>query len=528
MSGVSLSQLLKLAEIPCIQAGLSVDPVISSISTDSRKVTPNSLFVIIKGSKSNGSEFIEEAIARGAVALLGEELGINQPDSMFPKIAVSDAREALARIANAFYGKPFDRTLNIGVTGTNGKTSTTWIIAEALGRLNFTTAHLGTLGKRIIFHGSEELFPSDHTTPDALETYSFQQQAIGKGVSAAVLEVSSHALSQHRTTGIPWDAAVFTNLTRDHLDYYGTIESYGLAKEQLFTRDLKGSSRKDRVAIINIDDSFGENLYRKLVSERGLSGVFSYSRANPTADCYVRGHSGDLFQTKIEVSLKVHGKIEEISFCTKLIGDYNVTNICGALLTLSALIPSLTVGGNDVKLSDILSTLAEIPVVPGRLELVANTKPGIFIDYAHTPDALTRAQASLRELTKGRLITVFGCGGDRDKGKRPMMAKAVSEGSDIGIVTSDNPRGERPESIIEDITKGFAPAGSSNGFQSLVIVDREEAIRHAVGIAQKEDAILIAGKGHEDYQEIGGIKHSFLDREVCERVLREIRERVPI
>ena len=249
--------------------------------------------------------------------------------------------------------------------------------------------------------------------------------------------------------------------------------------------------------------------------------MFSYSRMNPAADCYVRRHSGDLFHTRIEVALKHQGKMEEIAFLTRLIGDYNVTNICAALLTLSALTPTLTVSGKRIELSDILPTLAEIPVVPGRLELVADTKPGIFIDYAHTPDALTRAQASLRELTKGRLITVFGCGGERDKGKRPMMARAVSEASDIGIVTSDNPRGERPESIIEDILGGFTPASLKAGFQSLVIVDREEAIRHAVGIAQKDDAILIAGKGHEDYQEIAGVKHNFLDREVCERVLRE-------
>ena len=521
MSGVSLSQLLRLAEIPFIQSDLAVDPVISSLATDSRKVEPNSLFVSVKGTKSDGSKFIEEAIARGAVALVGEgpvNYGIG---SKLPQVEVADARDALAHIANAFFGEPFNQTLNIGVTGTNGKTSTTWIIAEALRRLGLPTSHFGTLGKRIISQGSDELFPSDHTTPDALETYSFQQEAISKGVTAAVLEVSSHALSQHRTTGVPWDAVVFTNLTRDHLDYYGTIESYGLAKEQLFTRDLEASSRNRKVAIINIDDCFGEKLYQRLIAKNGLSEVFSYSRMNPAADCYVRGHSGDLFHTRIEAALKRQGKIEEIAFLTKLIGDYNVTNICAALLTLSALTPSLTVSGKRIELSDILPALAEIPVVPGRLELVANTKPGIFIDYAHTPDALTRAQASLRELTKGRLITVFGCGGERDKGKRPMMAKAVSEAADIGIVTSDNPRGERPESIIEDILRGFASASHMVGFQSLVIVDREEAIRHAVGIAQRDDAILIAGKGHEDYQEIGGVKHSFLDREVCERVLRE-------
>jgi len=492
---------------------------VTGISNDSRSVSPGGVFFAIPGTSVDASRFIDKALSRGAVAIvLGSgvlditalpALQVRATEPIF--LRVPDVRRALALAANNYYARPTEDLLNFGVTGTNGKTSTCWLLTEALACLGERCVQLGTLGARVLtpeLVGQEPQFLElNNTTPDPLTLFKFVAEAKRNAhATALAMEVSSHALVQERATGIEWNVAVFTNLTRDHLDFHGTMEAYQAAKLRLFTECLARSSRTLRAAVINADDPFAETISERC-RELTLPVVSFSTVPGSSADvCLVKAKPQP---HRTELVVKVFS--EEVCFNSRLIGDYNISNMLTALAALVAA---------DLPLDPIVAALSAVPPVPGRLELVKESPIGVFVDYAHTPDALVRAQRSLREITTGRLITVFGCGGERDRGKRPLMAKAVAEISDLGLVTSDNPRTESPESIVSEILTGLTE--HRREFHYLVEIDRRAAIARAIELAVPGDAVLVAGKGHETYQEINGVKHPFSDREIALQLLSRI------
>lgn len=456
---------------------------ISAVTADSRKVVPGSLFFALRGGKADGREFIKDATARGAIIVDHE-----------------NARRLYALAQKRFYGSRVDEFLNVAVTGTNGKTSVSWLIAEALTALGKNTVHVGTLGMRVV--GDEKsLNDPGLTTPDAGSLHKFF--ADHQKLNALSMEVSAHGISQERAAGIPWSVCIFTNLTRDHLDYYASLEEYGAEKARLFTEELASSSAQKKIAVVNVADEFGAQLAKKL---RGVSQIQTVTfSVSGSADARVLQAKKSRKGTELEV--EICGK--RFTLKSQLIGSYNVENILTAATALIAL---------GYSPEQVAQAIAKVPLVPGRLERASELEPAAFVDYAHTPDALEKAQAALRELTPGKLITVFGCGGDRDRGKRPLMGQAVSALSDLAIVTSDNPRTENPEQIINDIRPGMLG-------EYEVYIDRREAIARAVAVAGPDDAILIAGKGHEPYQEIKGVKHPFSDKIVAAEIIETKQKR---
>ena len=441
---------------------------ITGLAYDSRKVKPGSLFAALRGEKADGRAFIESAIAAGAVAVLGENI---DPDARITAVNVPDARAALAEVAAAFYQFPAQRLKMLGVTGTNGKTTTTFLIKHICEKELLRCGLLGTVRYEV----GDRILPAARTTPESLDVHELLSQMRGAGCKAAVMEVSSHALAQNRVRCIEWDCAVFTNLTQDHLDYHGTMEKYFDAKSLLFT-GLAGQKKK-ALAVINADDRYGARLIKMCgvpVLTYGL-GVRADFRASEVKIDF----SGTSYQ------LDARGR----SFLVRLplIGRFNVYN------SLAAIAAAASIG---IEVRHAVVALANAPHVPGRLEAAPVKRQfRVFIDYAHTEDALVNVMKTLRELSPRRLIVVFGCGGNRDKAKRPRMAAVVDELADWSIVTSDNPRKEDPEAIIDDIKKGY------RGHNYEVIADRREAIFKAVAMAQPRDIVLLAGKGHEASQE---------------------------
>jgi len=416
-----------------------------------------------------------------------------------PIVLVENVREVMGACAVEFYGNPTERMKVISVTGTNGKTSISWITGFALNQLGEKTGIIGTLGEGIV---GNELHVTNVTTPDSIELMKYLNEFRDSDVRAVSMESSSHSIDQDRIHGINFDVCIFTNLTRDHLDYHKTFEAYGEAKKTLFTKYLVNSSKPNKHAIINIDDPFGRVLAGEL---EGKVQVITYSvKGDSSASVRLVSAEGDALSTTFK--LQIGAAIQE--FHTQLIGRYNLENVTaavGAIYALGYLLP------------DIAEAIETVPTVPGRLQRIAKAGVSVFIDYAHTPDGLTKAVSSLRPLIKnGRIITVFGCGGDRDRGKRPLMARAVAELSDLAIVTSDNPRTEEPIKIIDEIIVGFQPFPT---FTYQVEVDRKVAIKKAIEQAKAGDIILVAGKGHEPYQEIKGIKYPFSDAAVAKQFL---------
>lgn len=465
-------KLLKVlgAEIP---ASLK-NKVFSALHYDSRKVTAGSLFIAVKGFASDGHDYLAKAMESGAAAAVVEE---RNPEIPLPQIVVKDSRKAMAVLAYHFYRESIDALLLAGITGTNGKTSTAFLLQSILNEAGKAAGLIGTIAYQV---GGKKI-PAWNTTPEAIDICTMLSEMAASGSRSAVLEVSSHALALNRADGLPFDVAVFTNLTRDHLDFHKTEEAYFEAKAHLFTL-----LKEKGAAVLNLDDAHGRRL------AESLNGNIVTYGFDSVADVRIRNWSGSI--SGLQIELKIPGG--ELRFKSSLVGAFNVFNITAAAAAGIAL-------GLDAE--SIRQGVEKLQAVPGRLQ-VYPLKHNInaVIDYAHTPDALEKALQSLREIAPGRLVVVFGAGGDRDSGKRPLMGKAAEANADVCIVTTDNPRTEDPETIIGDILQGMHAAG-----KRVVIVDRREAIAYAVQTAQAGDTILIAGKGHETYQDVNGVKYDF-------------------
>jgi UDP-N-acetylmuramoyl-L-alanyl-D-glutamate--2,6-diaminopimelate ligase len=480
------------AALPTRQVIGTLDRTVESIAYDSRRVQRNGLFVALRGEKADGHEFIDSAIEKGASVIVTER------EEQHPRVTclvVENTRAALADLSANFYGHPAWKLKLAAVTGTNGKTTTTFLIKHICEKAGLRCGLIGTVRYEI----GERVLPAIRTTPESLDLQELLAQIVNAGCRAAAMEVSSHALAQDRTRGLEWNVAVFTNLTQDHLDFHGTMESYFDSKAKLFARLGSQEKKRKPVAIVNIDDRFGEQLLKKIDQRVAVVTYGRSVRADFRASNYRVEFSGTSYQ------LDAHGKSYLVR--VPLIGGFNVANSVAALAAANAL---------GISLRDAVLSLGKSPQVPGRLELVpAKRQFQVFVDYAHTPDALRNVLNTLRELEPHRLIVVFGCGGNRDREKRPLMGEIVDRHADYAIVTSDNPRKEEPNAIIVEIEKGFR----SSHYEKMV--DRTQAIDRAIALAQPRDIVLIAGKGHENYQEFADHTVPFDDIQVARRAIED-------
>lgn len=470
--------------------GVRTTPL-SSVTSASQAVAPGTVFVAVPGVVVDGHQFVESAFKQGAVVAVATQ---SSALAGRPGIVVADTRRALSQLAALFAGHPSERMAVVGITGTNGKTTINWMIHHAWRALEIKSLRVGTLGT--CAEGIVEK-PGNLTTPDPVDLHSSFAAALAGGAAAAVIEASSHALDQLRVEDIAFDIGVFTNLTRDHLDYHQTMEKYGAAKWHLF--ELLAQSKKQmRAAVINRDDPVGPDWIARAVA-CGLHD-FSYGF---TAGATLRIERFEQSLAGSELQLEVRGN--RVMIRSHFIGRHNALNLAAAFATMLAF---------KFDPAAIAYALGNIPAVPGRLEPVLGAEFGIYVDYAHTPDALEQVLPALRPICKGKLWVVFGCGGDRDKGKRPQMALVAAKYADRVIVTTDNPRTEEPLQIVADIlSSGVAPW--------LVEVDRRRAIAAAVQQAAAGDVILIAGKGHEDYQVVGAQKFHFSDVAEARQAVRQ-------
>ncbi|NET55010.1 MAG: UDP-N-acetylmuramoyl-L-alanyl-D-glutamate--2,6-diaminopimelate ligase [Symploca sp. SIO2E6] len=489
--------LAKISNIVAIPSHPALDEEVKGLSTNSHACQPGDLFIGMQGTRVDGGEFWESAIASGAIAAIVSPQAAAKcpPQGNACVVTAENITTACAQAATGFYGYPAQQLQLVGVTGTNGKTTTTLLIEYLLSCAQppQPTALFGTLYTR--WPGFEQT--AAYTTPFAVELQQQLSAAVTAGCQLAVMEVSSHALAQSRVLGCPFEVAVFTNLTQDHLDFHRDLEDYFAAKALLFSPDyLQGR------AVINADDPYGKRLIEKLDAEQ----VWSYSVNNSAADLW----TSDLNYEPNGVSGKLHTIAGEAPFSLPLVGQFNIANM------LAAVGAALHLG---LDLDCIVAALPKFPGVPGRMERVEiqpKQEISVIVDYAHTPDSLQNMLTAARPFIKGKIICVFGCGGDRDRTKRPQMGKIAAELSDVPVVTSDNPRTEDPEKILQDILAGI-PAT----IEPIVISDRATAIRNAILQAQPGDGVLIAGKGHEDYQILGTEKIHFDDREQAREALAE-------
>ncbi len=486
-------QLKALADAISIRQIIGpLDRPVENIAYDSRRVQRNGMFVALRGEKNDGHNFIDQAIEKGATVIVTEK---EEKHSRATCLVVENSREALAGLAATFYRRPAERLKIAGITGTNGKTTTTFLIKHICEKAGLRCGLIGTVRYEI----GERVLPATRTTPESLDLQELLAQIVNAGCRAAAMEVSSHALAQNRTGDIEWDVAVFTNLTQDHLDFHRTMENYFEAKAKLFT-GLAGQQKKRKpIAIVNIDDRYGERLVGRIDKNVSVITFGMGARADFRASNYRMEFGGTSYQ------LDARGRSYLVR--VPLIGRFNVANSMAAIAAASAL---------GVNLREAILSLGKSPQVPGRLETVpAKRQFQVYVDYAHTPDALLNVMKTLRELAPRRLIVVFGCGGDRDRQKRPLMAQAVDQNADYAIVTSDNPRKEDPDAIITEVEKGFR----SDHYEK--ITDRAQAIARAVEIAQPRDIVLIAGKGHEAYQEFADHTVPFDDIQVARRAIED-------
>jgi UDP-N-acetylmuramoyl-L-alanyl-D-glutamate--2,6-diaminopimelate ligase len=472
--------------------------VVQGLAYHSGQVVPGGIFVALKGAKTDGHRFLSQALSLGARVVVTEDscaapAGVTQ-------VTVHRARLALAHLSAAFYGHPSRELTLVGITGTNGKTTTSFLLEAILKAAGHRVGVVGTVNYRV----GDESWPAPVTTPQSLDLQMLLRGMRDRGVT--------HALMQHRVDASRFAAGVFTNLSQDHLDYHRDLEEYFAAKSRLFFEVLQNGAGRHGLSVLNLDDPWGQQLHQRLAAPQLTYGHQAESDVRPLSHRFWR-HG-------LEATLATPAG--ELKITSHLVGPYNLANIMAA--TAAAL-------GLGVSPAAVAGGLAEIPGVPGRLERLGPAEgPSVFVDYAHTPDALAQVLAALNSLDFQRIITVFGCGGDRDRSKRPLMGQAAAKGSGLVIVTSDNPRTEDPENIIRHIEAGLEAAScprlslaaarrGDRGY--LVVPDRGEAIRLAVDFAQRPDAVLVAGKGHENYQIWGEDRIHFDDREEVAAALKE-------
>lgn len=469
---------------------------ITGIQTDSRKVKPGDLFICLPGTAQDGHEYAGQAITQGAAALVAER----PLDIAAPVLYVKDSRTAMAIISDHFYGYPSHEMKVIGVTGTNGKTTTTFIIDKILSDYGQITGLLGTIGMRI----GDKTYPTQNTTPDAADLQAAFRRMRDVGTGYCIMEVSSHALAMGRVKGCRFRTALFTNLTQDHLDYHQTMDRYLAAKGLFFSRlgnEYSPHESDRKYAVLNVDDPASAELAAMTSAQVVTYGI--HQEADVRA-------SGIQF-TSAGTSFMLSTFCGDVSVHLKLIGKFNVYNALGAVAA------TLLEG---VPLQQVKNSLEEMEIVQGRMEPVNEGQNFlVLVDYAHSPDGLENALKTISEFVEGRVITVFGCGGDRDRGKRPLMGEIAARYSDFVFMTSDNPRSEDPERILDDIEPGLLKAGLASSEYSK-IADRKEAIYQAIEMARPNDVVLIAGKGHETYQIINGTVLHFDDREVAREAIR--------
>lgn len=483
----TLSALLKgICILPSV-----LDCRVYGIALDSRKVKKGDLFIALKGFSSSARAYVPQAVANGAVAVLVESdqdvLRIcEEGDSV--ELFVPELKSYVGEIASRFFGAPSKHMKVIGVTGTNGKTSVSQYLAHVLSGLGDKTGVIGTLG----YGMSDDLEVATHTTPDVVKVQQILANLRGQGASCTAMEVSSHGLDQGRVDEVSFSGAVFTNLSRDHLDYHGSMEAYGNAKKALFQKP--GLS----FAVINFDDEYGRELVNAISAN---TRIISYGISEP-ADIAV-----DRIQyTHKGINAELSGPWGTVSLTCQLMGAFNLSNVMAVIGVAFAM-------GYDI--NEICQAVAELTPVMGRMQVYSvDGRPGVIVDYAHTPDALKSALEAVRQHCQGDVWCVFGCGGDRDVGKRSLMAAVAEQYADVVVVTDDNPRGEKPESIIADIMAGFSKANNAR-----VVHDRRTAIEQSISAAAANDMILVAGKGHEDYQEVAGERFSYSDIDVVENYL---------
>ncbi|MCL4108142.1 UNVERIFIED_CONTAM: hypothetical protein GTU68_055842 [Idotea baltica] len=488
---MKLEDVIKSTQIKSVTGSLD-DQVIERVDYDSRQVKPGSLFCALRGKEADGNEFIPKALENGASAILSDKSF--PANTSVPWLQVEDARAAMATCAAELYENPSHEMPVVGVTGTNGKTTTAFLIHYLMEASLRRAGMLGTVHYQI----ADELQIASRTTPESADVHRMLREMRNADCRAAVMEVASHGMEQHRVGAVKFAAGVFTNLTQDHLDYHLTMDAYFDAKKKLF---LQMAAQGDEpTMIVNFDDAYGKRLLKAPLGGDVRKLTFGQSSG---CDFKAAAIKADLNGTQFQLQIKGRQFLVK----TPLIGTFNVYNCLAALAAAQSV---------NLNVREAVSNLENAPQVPGRMEAIDGDRRinfRVFVDYAHTPDALENALKTARDLRPNRLITVFGCGGDRDVRKRPIMAKASDTASDFSVLTSDNPRNEDPAKILRD-----AEVGLKGNYK--VIEGRREAIEFAINLAGERDVVVIAGKGHEDYQEIKGVKHDFDDRKVAGECIR--------
>jgi UDP-N-acetylmuramoyl-L-alanyl-D-glutamate--2,6-diaminopimelate ligase len=482
---VLLQDVLYKVSIRSVAGSTSVE--VNDIQIDSRKIKPGAAFVAMKGGAVDGHQFIEKAIANGAAVIVYEDSGLPTPDSRLTYVQVENSAAAAAYMANNFFGRPSEKLKLVGVTGTNGKTTIATLLYKLFTRLGYKCGLLSTVENQI----GDKVVPATHTTPDAISLNQLLSQMVEAGCSHVFMETSSHAIHQHRVTGLQYAGGLFSNITHDHLDYHKTFDEYIRVKKAFF--DSLSSSA---FAISNADDKRGTVMLQNTNAKK-----YYYSLKT------VAEFKGKILDNSLSGLVMT---VNDIEVHFRMIGEFNAYNLLavyGAAVCL----------GEDKQ--EVLTALSLLTGAEGRFEYMVSAKERVIaiVDYAHTPDALLNVLATIKKLKKGfeQVITVVGCGGDRDRTKRPVMAEAACEYSDKAIFTSDNPRSEDPAQIIKDMEEGLSAAARR---KYISIVDRKEAIKTAISLAKPEDIILIAGKGHEKYQEIKGVRNHFDDKEIVKEM----------
>lgn len=469
----------------------------SSITADSRQVQEGSLFLAYPGAVSDGRKYIAQAIEQGATAVIWEQAGFTwSADWSVTNLAVTNLKQQVGEIAAKYYQHPSEKLTMIGVTGTNGKTSVSQWLAQCLTKLDQKTAVLGTIGNGFVDTEANVLAEASNTTPDAILLQNMLADFVAQQAKTVVMEVSSHGLDQGRVNGVVFDVAVLTNLTRDHLDYHGTMEAYATAKQKLFDFDCL------KISVLNADDAFGQALAKSLSLQGKLALTYGLEHGDVCGSHLKLNDAG--------LSMQVTTPAGDALLAAPVLGRFNAYNLLAVLATLLAL---------KVSFNDAIAAISQIKPVAGRMQQFGGANlPLVVVDYAHTPDALEKVLSTLREQLQAgaKLICVFGCGGNRDAGKRPLMGAIARKFADSVIVTSDNPRSEDASAIIQAIT-----GGNADGY--LIEVDRASAIKLAIQRANKGDIVLVAGKGHENYQEIAGVKTPFDDALIAQEVLKNIQ-----